>query len=73
MNDIFQSRAVSYNFRSQLDFTRPNIHSEHFGISSLTYMAAKGWNMVPNDTKNVNDTETFKSNIRKWKPVNYHC
>ena len=73
MNDIFQPRAVSYNLRSQIDFTRPNVNSEHFGISSLRYMAPKVWDMVPNDMKNVNDIETFKNNIRKWKPVNCHC
>ena len=65
MNDIFQPRAVSYNLRSQIDFTRPNVNSEYFGISSLRYMAAKVWNMVPNDMKNVNEIGTFKNNIRK--------
>ena len=33
-------------------------------------MAAKVWDMVPNEIKNVNDIEIFKNNIRKWKPVN---
>ena len=55
---------------SQIDFTRHNINSEHFGISSLRYMAAKVWDMVPNEIKNVNDIEIFKNNISKWKPVN---
>ena len=62
MNDIFQPRAFSYNLKSQIDFTRPNVNSERFGISSLRYMAAKAWKMVPNDMKNVNDIETFKNN-----------
>ena len=65
MNNIFQPRAVSYNLRSQIDFTRPNINSEHFGISSLRYMAAIVWDMVLNDMKNVNDVKTFKNNIRE--------
>ena len=69
MNYIFQPRAFSYNLRSQIDFARPNVSSEHFRINTLTYMAAKVWDMVPNDMKNVNDIETFKNNIRKWKPV----
>ena len=68
MNDIFQPRVVRYNLRSQIYFTRPDVNSEHFGISSLRYMAAKVWDM-----KNVNEIETFKNNIRKWKPVNFHC
>ena len=29
INDIFQPRAVSYNLKSQIDFTRPNVNSEH--------------------------------------------
>ena len=41
MNGIFQPRAVSYNFMSQIDFSRPNVNSEHFGINSLRYMARK--------------------------------
>ena len=73
INDIFHPRAVSYNLRPQIYFIRPNVSSEHFGISSLRCMAAKIWYMVPNDMKNVNDIETFKNNIRKWKSVNCHC
>ena len=73
MNDIFQPRAVSYNLRSQIDFTRSNVNSKHFRISSLRYMTAKVWDMVPNNMKNVNYIEVFKNNIKKWKPLNCHC
>ena len=73
MNDIFQPRSGSYNLRSQIDFTRPNVNSKHFRISSLKYMTAKVWDMVPNDMKNVNYIEVFKNNVKKWKPVNFHC
>ena len=45
VNDIFQPRIISYNLSSQIDFTRPNVNSEHFGISSLRYMAGKVWDM----------------------------
>ena len=62
MNYIFQPRAVSYNLRSQIDFTRPNVNSEHFGISSIRHMAVKVWDMVPNEIKNVNDIETILEN-----------
>ena len=65
MSDIFQPRAVTYDLRSQIDFTRPTVNSEHFGVSSLRYMASKVCDMLPNDVKNLNDTETFKNNIGK--------
>ena len=45
MNDVFQPRAASYKLRSQTNFTRLNVNSEHFGISFLRYMAAKVWDM----------------------------
>ena len=32
MNQFFQPRAVRYNLRSQIDFTRPNLNPEHFEI-----------------------------------------
>ena len=31
------------------------VNSEYFGISYLTYMAAKVWDTVSDDMKNVND------------------
>ena len=61
MNDTFQPRAVRYNLRSQIDFTRPNVNSEHFGISSLRCMAAKVRDMVPNGMKNVKKLELSKT------------
>ena len=36
-------------------------------------MIAKAWDMVTNDMKNVNGTETSNNNTRKWEPANYHC
>ena len=65
MNHIFLPKAFSYHLRSQIIFARPNVSSEHFRISTPRYMAAKVWDMVPNDMKNVNDIGTFKNNIRK--------
>ena len=66
MDDIFQLRAVSYILRSQIDFTRPNVTSEHFGINSLRYVAAKVQGMLPNDMENVNDIKTFKNSTKEW-------
>ena len=42
MNDIFQPRAVSYNLRSQIDFNRSNINSEHFEINLDTWLKKFG-------------------------------
>ena len=73
MNNIFQTKVGSYNLSYQGDFIRPNVNCEHFGISFVRYMAAKVWIMVSNDIKNINNTKSFKSHIRKWEPANRHC
>ena len=36
-------------------------------------MAAKVWDIVPRDIKDVNDIEDYKNNIRKWESNNCHC
>ena len=73
MNEIFELRNVSYNLRSQTDFDSGLARTNSFGIDSLKYMAAKVWDMVPNDIKNVDSLHIFKSKIRKWEPLNCHC
>ena len=41
MNDIFQRKAISYNSKSQIGFTGPNVNSEYFVIGSLRYITVK--------------------------------
>ena len=53
MSDIFETRSVKYNFRSQTDFAQPSSNLRHSGIHSLTFKAAKIWSMVPNDVENI--------------------
>ena len=64
------SSSVTQNIRnniwSQIDFTRSNGNSEHFGINSLRYKHhCKFQDIVLNGMKNVTDIETSKKNIRK--------
>ena len=34
MNDIFPTRVLNYNFRSQTDFFRNNVNTTKFGLNS---------------------------------------
>ena len=63
---VLYTKAISYYLKlleldKSLKIHQRNIqslamvNSEHFGISYLTYMAAKVWDTVPYDMKNVND------------------
>ena len=71
--DIFSVRSIDYNLRSQTDFSVSSVNTTHFGLNSLRYFASKIWNMVPLELKNLNDVESFKSEIRKWEPMQCEC
>ena len=68
MYDIFQTKGIRYNLRSQTDFGGYCVNTNRFGLNSLKFFAAKVWNIVPLEIKNSDSGEVFKSKIRKWKP-----
>ena len=46
MSDIFPTRVLNYNLRSQTDFFRNNVNTTKFGLNSLRYFASKVWSMI---------------------------
>ena len=51
MCDIFETRNLDYNLRSQIDFIRTCVNTSSFGLSSLKYLTTKIWDIVPYDIK----------------------
>ena len=47
MYDIFQTRKINYNLRSQTNFASICVKTKKFGLNSLRYFASKVWSMVP--------------------------
>ena len=73
MYDIFQTRKINYNLRSQTDFANDCVNTDKFGLNSLRYLDSKVWSMVPLEIKNSGIVEIFKTKIRKWEPKDCHC
>ena len=46
MYDIFHTRKINYNFRSQTDFDSIWVNTNKFGLNSLRYFALKVWSIV---------------------------
>ena len=65
MYDIFQTKGIRYNLRSQTDFGGYYVNTNRFGLNSLKFFAAKVWYIVPLDIRNSDSVEVFKSKIRK--------
>ena len=68
MSDIFPTRVLNYNLRSQTDFLRNTVNTTKFGLNSLRHFASKVWSMIPIEIKNSSTVETFKNKISKWEP-----
>ena len=73
MCDIFETRNINYNLRSQTDFAGTNVNTTSFGLNSLRYLATKIWDIVPNEIKLAKNLDLFKEKIRKWEPKGCHC
>ena len=68
--DIFPLiRFIDYNLRSQIDFSVSSVNSTHFSLN----FASEVWNMVLLELKNLSEVEIFKSEIRKWEPMECEC
>ena len=73
MSDIFPTRVLNYNLRSQTDFLRSTVNTTKFGLNSLRHFASKVWSMIPIEIKNSSTVEIFKSKISKWEPNDCDC
>ena len=63
MSDVFPTRLLNYNLRSQTDFLRSTVNTTKFGLNSLRHFASKVWSMIPIEIKNSSTVEIFKSKL----------
>ena len=75
MKDVFPLNANSfYSTRNKITFHSRHIRTVHFGSETLSHLAPKIWELVPEDIKKLESVASFKNAIKKWKPANcpYH-
>ena len=74
MNRAFKLKSDSrYNLRQILQFSRSLVKSVYHGTESVSYLGPKISNILPDDYKTVQNLDTFKIKIKKWKPENCPC
>ena len=65
MNNIFKLQAEnSYNLRQVSEFSRPMVKSVHHGTESILYLGPKIWDILPEKSKNIDNLEHFKKEIK---------
>ena len=74
MNRAFKLKSDScYNLRQILQFSRSLVKSVYHGTESISYLGPKIWDILPDDYKTIQNLDTFKIKIKKWKPENCPC
>ena len=74
MKDVFPLNANSfYNTRNKRTFHSRHIGTVHFGSETLSNVALKMWELVPEEIKKLESVASIKNAIKKWKPENCPC
>ena len=74
MTEVFEIKEPHYNLRSEAShFKRENVKSTHYGIQSVRHLGPKIWKIVPQNIRESNSLNEFKSLIKFWKPDTCFC
>ena len=74
MQEVFQVKEQgNYNLRNQTDFVIPQVKSVNHGLESIRFLGPKIWESLPNDLKNKESVDSFKTAIKRWKPESCPC
>ena len=46
----------------------PTVKSVNYGLESIRFLGPKIWETLPNNLKNKEPIESFKTAIKEWKP-----
>ena len=68
MNRVFKVNSdICYNLRQISQFSRSQVRSVYHGPESSSYLGPKIWDILPDDYKTIENLDTFKIKIKKWK------
>ena len=73
MNEVFQIKERPYNFRNGVFIRRHNVRTVRYGTETVSFLAPKLWELLPEDCKNETSLTAFKEKIKNWIPDNCPC
>ena len=73
LSNIFPTRSINYNLRSQTDFIRSNTSTSQYGLNSMRCFCIEGVVDDSNGNQKLVPIVSFKEKIRKWEPVVTLC
>ena len=74
VKDVFPlNTSSSYDIRSRRTFTAKSVKTVYCGTESLSCLAPKFWELIPNNIKSLENLPKFKKAIKYWKPDVFPC
>ena len=73
MWNIFQTKDVAYNLRTQKLLQLPSTNTLSYGNDSLSFRGAILWNTLSDTIKSLATSASFKRSIKEWKGDNCSC
>ena len=73
LNEAFVPRQCNYDLRGNNFLERRRVKSVRYGTESISSLAPKIWEILPNEIKDSDTLQIFKAKIKKWVPVECPC
>ena len=64
--EIFRAFRNNYNLRHSSFFSIPYVKTVYHGSESLFNLGPRIWDLVPSTLKELDDANSFKTQIKKW-------
>ena len=73
MSELFKVKETKYILRKGITLVSNKANTTTYGINSISYLAPKIWDHIPNEIKECESLNTFKQKIKKWIPQKCPC
>ena len=73
MSELFIFKDTGYNLRGANKLKYDTIKTTHYGSESISFLAPKIWELVPQVIKNSSTLAIFKRKIKAWIPDSCPC
>ena len=65
VSKLLTARNSNYNLRGDAILKLPKVSSTKYGIKSWRYQAARQWNTIPNNLRNIDTYRSFKRGLKE--------
>ena len=73
MSDVFEKHEDHYSLRNPRSLAFKRKMTTIYGIDTIAFRGPQIWHSLPQDIKNSESLNSFKSNIKRYGNLTCHC